>query len=263
MKAVILAGGYGTRISEESQVRPKPMVEIGGMPILWHIMKIYSSYGIDDFIICCGYKGYVIRKYFADYAMRTAEDVTFDMRTGEMEVHRHSTDPWRVTLAETGLNTMTGGRIKRVREFIGDEPFCCTYGDGVSDIDIGALVAFHEREAATVTMTAVQPPGRFGAFALSPEQTRINSFREKPDGDGAWINGGFFVMSPSVMDEIAGDDTVFERDPLEALAKGGKLAAFRHDGFWQPMDTLRDKMYLEKLWDAGDAPWTTHWKSSV
>lgn len=229
------------------------------MPILWHIMKIYSAHGVRDFVICCGYKGFVIREYFASYVMRTADDVTFDLGTGEMEIHRRSTEPWKVTLVETGLDTMTGGRIKRVREYLGDDPFCCTYGDGVSDIDIQALLRFHKAEGATVTMTAVQPPGRFGAFSMGPDQTRIETFREKPVGDGAWINGGFFVMNPEVVDQIEGDATVFERGPLETLALRGELAAFRHTGFWQPMDTLRDKMYLEKLWASGDAPWTKAW----
>ena len=259
MKAVILAGGYGTRISEESRVRPKPMVEIGDMPILWHIMKIYSAHGVNDFVIACGYKGDVIRRYFADYHLRTAHDVTFDLRGGGTEVHRHSTEPWKITLVDTGLRTMTGGRIRQVREFLDDEPFCCTYGDGVSDIDIAALIAHHRAEGGVVTMTAVQPPGRFGAFSLAPEQTRVGSFREKPKGDGAWINGGFFVMEPSVFDHIEGDSTVFEQGPMEALAQAGQLVAYRHTGFWQPMDTLRDKMYLEGFWEKGEAPWAHNW----
>lgn len=254
MKAVILAGGYGTRISEESAIRPKPMVEIGGKPILWHIMKIYSAHNINEFIICCGYKGHMIKEYFANYYLHHA-DVTFDMRSNRMTVHHTQIEPWQVTLVDTGEQTMTGGRIKRIRPYVGDETFCLTYGDGVSDVDIRALIAYHREQGATVTLTAVQPPGRFGAFTLAEDQTRIESFKEKPSGDGAYINGGFFVVEPAAFDLIAGDDTVWEREPLEQLAQRGELAAYRHQGFWHPMDTLRDKNYLEGLWQSGHAPW--------
>ncbi|ACL25032.1 glucose-1-phosphate cytidylyltransferase [Chloroflexus aggregans] len=254
MKAVILAGGYGTRISEESAIRPKPMVEIGGKPILWHIMKIYSAHNINEFIICCGYKGHMIKEYFANYYLHHA-DVTFDMRSNRMTVHHTQIEPWQVTLVDTGEQTMTGGRIKRIRPYVGDETFCLTYGDGVSDVDIRALIAYHREQGATVTLTAVQPPGRFGAFTLTEDQTRIESFKEKPGGDGAYINGGFFVVEPAAFDLIAGDDTVWEREPLEQLAQRGELAAYRHHGFWHPMDTLRDKNYLEGLWQSGHAPW--------
>ncbi|MCS6887575.1 MAG: glucose-1-phosphate cytidylyltransferase [Chloroflexus sp.] len=254
MKAVILAGGYGTRISEESAVRPKPMVEIGGRPILWHIMKIYSAHGINEFIICCGYKGHMIKEYFANYYLHHA-DVTFDMRANRMTVHQTQIEPWHVTLVDTGENTMTGGRIKRIQPYIGNETFCLTYGDGVSDVDIRALIAYHREQRVTATLTAVQPPGRFGAFTLGEDQTLIESFKEKPSGDGAYINGGFFVVEPAAFDLIAGDDTVWEREPLEQLARSGQLAAYRHHGFWHPMDTLRDKHYLEGLWQSGHAPW--------
>jgi glucose-1-phosphate cytidylyltransferase len=256
MKAVILAGGYGTRISEESSVRPKPMVEIGGKPILWHIMKIYSTHGINDFIICCGYKAYLIKEYFANYFLHTA-DITFDMRDNSMQVHSAQAEPWRVTLIDTGEKTMTGGRLKRVAQYIGNEQFCMTYGDGVSDVDITALIAFHNDQRTLATLTAVQPPGRFGAFTLSREQRQITSFKEKPkgDGEGAYVNGGYFVLSPGVFDIIEGDDTVWEREPLEILAHKGQLAAYQHHGFWQPMDTLRDKNYLEEIWQSGAAPW--------
>ncbi|MGQ9482484.1 glucose-1-phosphate cytidylyltransferase [Chloroflexus sp.] len=254
MKAVILAGGYGTRISEESAIRPKPMVEIGNRPILWHIMKIYSAHGINEFIICCGYKGHMIKEYFANYYLHHA-DVTFDMRENRMTVHHTAIEPWQVTLVDTGEKTMTGGRIKRIQPYVGDETFCLTYGDGVSDVDIRALIAYHREQGVTVTLTAVQPPGRFGAFTLAEDQSLIASFKEKPSGDGAYINGGFFVVEPAVFDLIAGDDTVWEREPLEQLALSGQLAAYRHHGFWQPMDTLRDKNYLEELWQSGKAPW--------
>ncbi|WP_322510673.1 glucose-1-phosphate cytidylyltransferase [Chloroflexus sp.] len=254
MKAVILAGGYGTRISEESAVRPKPMVEIGGRPILWHIMKIYSAHGINEFIICCGYKGHMIKEYFANYYLHHA-DVTFDMRSNRMTVHQTQIEPWQVTLVDTGENTMTGGRIKRIQPYIGNETFCLTYGDGVSDVDIRALIAYHREQRVTATLTAVQPPGRFGAFTLGEDQTLIESFKEKPSGDGAYINGGFFVVEPAAFDLIAGDETVWEREPLEQLAQSGQLAAYRHHGFWHPMDTLRDKHYLEGLWQSGHAPW--------
>ncbi|WP_322489091.1 glucose-1-phosphate cytidylyltransferase [Chloroflexus sp.] len=254
MKAVILAGGYGTRISEESAIRPKPMVEIGGRPILWHIMKIYSAHGINEFIICCGYKGHVIKEYFANYYLHHA-DVTFDMHANRMTVHHTEIEPWQVTLVDTGENTMTGGRIKRIQPYVGNETFCLTYGDGVSDVDIRSLIAHHREQGVTVTLTAVQPPGRFGTFTLGEYQTLIESFKEKPSGDGAYINGGFFVVEPAAFDLIAGDETIWEREPLEHLAQSGQLAAYRHHGFWHPMDTLRDKNYLESLWQSGHAPW--------
>jgi glucose-1-phosphate cytidylyltransferase len=254
MKAVILAGGLGTRLSEETSIKPKPMVEIGGKPILWHIMKVYSTHGINDFIICCGYKGYVIKEYFANYFLHMS-DVTFDMRFNQMNVHAGNAEPWRVTLVNTGDETMTGGRLKKVREHIGNETFCFTYGDGVSNINITELVKFHQEQKALGTLTAVQPPGRFGAIMLTDEQTKITHFREKPEGDGAWINGGYFILEPEVIDFIAGDSTVWEKEPLEKLADMAQLAAFKHYGFWQPMDTLRDKNYLEDLWAKGKAPW--------
>lgn len=251
MKAVILAGGMGTRISEESQIRPKPMIEIGGKPILWHIMKIYSHYGINDFIVCCGFKGYMIKEYFSNYFLHMS-DVTFDMRKNEMEVHNRMAEPWRVTLVDTGESTMTGGRIKRIAPFL-DGDFCLTYGDGVADIDISKLVAFHSRQESLCTVTAVQPAGRFGG--LNMEGNKVASFQEKPEGDGAWINGGFFVCSPKVIDYIEGDETLWEREPLENLAREGNLSAYSHRGFWQPMDTLREKQLLEKHWESGHAPW--------
>jgi glucose-1-phosphate cytidylyltransferase len=254
MKVVILAGGYGTRISEESGVRPKPMVEIGEMPIIWHIMKIYSHYGITEFIICCGYKGYVIKEYFANYFLHTS-DVTFNLQTNEMEVHQNSAEPWKVTLIDTGEGTMTGGRLKRVKDYIGNETFCMTYGDGVSDVNIANLIDFHKQEKGLATLTAAQPPGRFGAFSLPHNQTHIPTFKEKPEGDGAWVNSGFFVLEPSVMDYIAEDITVWEKEPLERLAQERQLSAFKHHGFWQPMDSLRDKNVLENLWDGGNPPW--------
>ncbi|HEX6924144.1 MAG TPA: glucose-1-phosphate cytidylyltransferase [Longimicrobiaceae bacterium] len=254
MKAVILAGGYGTRISEESSVRPKPMVEIGGKPILWHIMKIYSAFGVNDFVVCCGYKGYLIKEYFANYSLHVS-DVTFDIANHSMEVHKNGAEPWRVTLVDTGENTMTGGRIKRVREHIGNETFCLTYGDGLSDVDLHELLAHHRQVGALATLTAVQPPGRFGAFSLPEGDDRVRGFREKPAGDGAWINGGFFVLEPEVMEYIHDDDTVWEREPMETLALEGRLSAYRHRGFWHPMDTLRDKMVLEEMWNNGEAKW--------
>jgi glucose-1-phosphate cytidylyltransferase len=254
MKAVILAGGLGTRISEETSVRPKPMVEIGGKPILWHIMKTYSAHGINDFIICCGYKGYVIKEYFANYFLHMS-DVTFDMRFNQMNVVAGNAEPWRVTLVDTGENTMTGGRLKRVREHIGNDTFCFTYGDGVSNVNITELVNFHKEQKSLGTLTAVQPPGRFGAIVLGNEQTKITSFREKPDGDGAWINGGYFVLEPEVINFIIDDSTVWEKEPLEKLADMEQLSAYKHTGFWQPMDTLRDKKYLEELWNDNKAPW--------
>jgi len=253
MKAVILAGGLGSRLSEETVLRPKPMVEIGGMPILWHIMKIYSHYGINDFVICLGYKGYVIKQFFADYLMHVS-DVTIDLRTGAAEIHQNASEPWRVTLVETGLPTMTGGRIKRVAPYIGNETFLMTYGDGVADVDVGALIAFHRANGGAATLTATQPPGRFGRLAIEGGN-RVGSFEEKPTGDGAWVNGGFFVLEPSVFDLLEGDATVWEREPLEKLARAGKLFAYKHAGFWQPMDHLRDKTLLEDLWTRGRAPW--------
>ena len=257
MKAVILAGGLGTRISEETSVRPKPMVEIGGKPVLWHIMKIYSHYGIRDFVICCGYKGYVIKEYFANYFLHMS-DVTFDMSENRMEVHHRYAEPWRVTLVDTGEATMTGGRLKRVADYVKDAPFCFTYGDGVADVDIAALIRFHEAHGLKATLTATYPPGRFGALDIRPDQ-KVLTFEEKPRGDRAMINGGFFVLSPACLDLLEGDDTVWERSPLETLANTGQLAAFPHHGFWQPMDTLRDKTYLEELWAGGKAPWRV-WK---
>lgn len=254
MKAVILAGGLGTRLSEETSVRPKPMVEVGGQPILWHIMKSYSAHGISDFIICCGYKGYVIKEFFANYFLRMS-DVTFDMRFNQMNIHSGNAEPWRVTLVDTGEKSMTGGRLKRVREHIGNETFCFTYGDGVSDINISKLIEFHKEQGTQGTLTAVQPSGRFGAIVLGSEQTKITKFHEKPDGDGAWINGGYFVLEPEVIDYVIDDSTVWEQEPLQKLADSGQLAAFKHDGFWQPMDTLKDKNYLEGLWQSGKAPW--------
>mgnify|MGYP000092964269 FL=1 len=256
MKAVILAGGLGTRISEETSLRPKPMIEIGGMPILWHIMKIYASHGINEFIVCCGYKGYVIKEYFANYFLHMS-DVTFDMAHNQMEVHQRYAEPWRVTLIDTGEHTMTGGRLKRVAPYIKDEEsFCFTYGDGVSDINITELIAFHRAHGLQATLTSVYPPGRFGALDIGDDQ-RVFTFKEKPKGDGAQINGGFFVLSPKVLDLLENDETVWEQSPLETLAKAGQLKAFRHSGFWQPMDTLRDKVMLEELWQTGKAPWNT------
>ncbi|HXR98607.1 MAG TPA: glucose-1-phosphate cytidylyltransferase [Terriglobales bacterium] len=253
MKAVILAGGLGTRLSEETSVRPKPMVEIGGRPILWHIMKSYAAHGIHEFIICLGYKGYVIKEYFANYALHLS-DVTLDLRTGQTEIHQNQAEAWRITLVDTGAGTMTGGRLKRIRAFLGNEDFCCTYGDGLADIDITQLIAFHRRQGTLATLTATQPPGRFGSLHVAAEKVQV--FQEKPIGDGGWVNGGFFVISPSVLDKyIAGDTTIWEREPLESLAREGELSAFLHDGFWQPLDTLRDKTHLEALWDGGHAPW--------
>ena len=254
MKAVLLAGGLGTRLSEETTIKPKPMVEIGGKPVLWHIMKIYSTYGVNDFIVCCGYKGYAIKEYFANYFLHMS-DVTFDMRFNQMNIHRGYAEPWRVTLVDTGESTMTGGRLKRVREHIGNETFCFTYGDGLSSVNIKQLIEFHQEQKTLATLTATQPPGRFGAICLESEQTKIASFLEKPEGDGAWINGGYFVLEPEVIDYIADDTTVWEKEPLEKLADMGQLSAYKHSGFWQPMDTLRDKNYLEDLWKSGNAPW--------
>jgi glucose-1-phosphate cytidylyltransferase len=252
MKAIILAGGLGTRISEETGVKPKPMIEIGGKPILWHLMKIYSAHGIHDFVICCGYKGYVIKEYFANYFLHMS-DVTFDMENNQMKVHQRNAEPWRVTLVDTGDNTMTGGRLKRVRDYLDDEDFCFTYGDGVGDVDIGRTIEFHRRHGKLATVTAVQPPGRFGS--LDMEGDDVLSFQEKPQGDGSWINGGFFVLSPKVVDLIDGDQTSWEREPCERLARDMQLSVYRHSGYWQPMDTLRDKVHLEELWQSGKAPW--------
>lgn len=253
MKAVILAGGLGTRISEETHLKPKPMIEIGGKPILWHIMKIYSAHGINDFVICCGYKGYVIKEYFANYFLHMS-DVTFDMANNRMEVHQQKAEPWRVTLIDTGENTMTGGRLKRVADYVrDDEAFCFTYGDGVSDIDISAELAFHRKHGKWATVAAVQPPGRYGALRL--DGTSVAGFSEKPRGDGGLINGGFFVLSPKCLDLIENDGTSWEAAPLVELARRGQLEAFQHDGFWQPMDTLREKNMLEEMWSSGEAPW--------
>jgi len=254
MKVVILAGGYGTRISEESAVRPKPMVEIGEMPILWHIMKIYAAHGLTDFVISAGYKSHVIKEYFATYYLRRA-DVTFDLAANSMTTHGTEAEPWRVTVVDTGDATMTGGRVLRVRDHIGDETFCLTYGDCVADVNIGALVDFHREHGVLATVTAVQPPGRFGTLELRHEGDRIEEFVEKPRGDGGWVNGGFFVLEPGALDYIAEDSTVWERGPMEQLARDGQLAAYRHEGYWQPMDTLRDKMVLEEHWAKGTAPW--------
>ena len=255
MKAVILAGGLGTRLSEETTIKPKPMVEIGGKPILWHILKYYSMHGINDFVICCGYKGYIIKEFFANYFLHTS-DVSFDMQSNQMEVHSRHAEPWRVTLVDTGDETQTGGRLKRVRKYIeNDEAFCFTYGDGLSNVDITASIAFHKQHGKLGTMTGVQPPGRFGAIELDGQ--RIVRFCEKPHGDGNWINGGFFVLSPKVIDLIPDDTTLWEKGPIERLAQDGQMDAFLHDGFWQPMDTLRDKFLLEDLWQRGKAPWKT------
>ena len=254
MKAVILAGGFGTRISEESAARPKPMVEIGGLPILWHIMKIYSHYGITDFVICLGYKGHLIKEYFANYLLGRS-DVRFDFKNNRVEYLNNHVEPWTITLMDTGEKSMTGGRLRRVREHVGDETFCMTYGDGVSNVDIPASIEFHRKHKALCTMTAVQPPGRFGAFTLAADSSKVESFREKPKGDEAWINGGFFVLEPGVMDYIAEDSTVWEREPMENLARDGQLRAWKHDDCWQSMDTLRDKMVLEELWAGANPPW--------
>lgn len=257
-KVVILAGGFGTRLSEETSIRPKPMVEIGNKPMLWHIMKIYSAYGLNDFIICCGYKGELIIDYFANYYLH-ASDITFDIGNNRVEVHRTSSEPWRVTLVDTGEKTMTGGRIKRIQKYIGNETFCMTYGDGVSDVNIADLIEFHHCQKTLATLTAVQPPGRFGAFSLDEDQMILKTFREKPKGDNAWINGGFFVLEPEVFNYIEGDQTVWEREPMQRLAQCGRLAAYRHEGYWQNMDSLRDKNILEELWHSGNPPWKV-WK---
>ncbi|AZO70860.1 MULTISPECIES: glucose-1-phosphate cytidylyltransferase [unclassified Mesorhizobium] len=252
MKAVILAGGLGTRLAEETSIRPKPLVEIGGRPILWHIMKCYSAHGINEFVVCCGYKGYMIKEYFANYFLHMC-DVTFDIANNQMTTHQSRAEDWKVTLIDTGDETMTGGRLRRVRQFIGEETFCFTYGDGVGDVDITATVEFHRRHGKLATLTAATPPGRFGALNLDGHDVR--SFQEKPKADGGVINAGFFVLEPQVIDRISGDATVWEREPLETLASDGQLAAWRHEGFWQPMDTLRDRNQLEALWASGKAPW--------
>ena len=254
MKAVILAGGLGSRLAEETAVRPKPMVEIGGRPILWHIMKIYSSHGVNEFVICLGYKGYLIKEFFANYFLHTC-DITFDVAQNSMEVHQSTAEPWKVTLVDTGADTLTGGRLKRVLPYVGDEDFCFTYGDGVADVDITGLIAFHREQGRQATVTAVQPPGRFGSMDM--QEHLIRGFHEKPEGDGSWINGGFFVLSPKVGRLIAEDSTIWERGPVEALAAEGELAAWPHHGFWHAMDTLRDKTELEELWTSGRAPWRT------
>lgn len=258
MKAVILAGGHGTRIAEETNNKPKPMVNIGGMPILWHIMKIYSAHGINDFIICCGYKGYVIKEYFANYFLHMS-DVTFDMKKNTMEVHQRNAEPWNVTLVDTGENTMTGGRLKRVAKYLANEDsFCFTYGDGVGDVNITQLINFHNSHGLLSTLTAVEPPGRFGVLSIHQDH-RVTSFKEKPKGDGSYVNGGFFILSPKVIEYINNDETIWEREPLETLANNNQLKAYQHHGFWQPMDTLRDKNFLEDLWSSGEAPWKV-WK---
>jgi len=252
MKAVILAGGQGTRISEETHLKPKPMIEIGNMPILWHIMKVYSTYELNDFVICCGYKGYMIKEFFANYFLHMS-DVTFDMKKNTMKIHQKSVEPWKVTLIDTGLDTMTGGRLKKVQKYVGDDTFCFTYGDGLSDVNISKLVKFHKSKKAKATVTAVQPPGRFGKFSIKNE--KVLDFVEKPAGDGGWINGGYFVLEPQVFDYIKGDSTIWEREPLEKLSKNGQLSAYKHTGFWYPLDTLREKNQLETMWNSGKAPW--------
>ncbi len=253
MKAVILAGGKGTRISEETILKPKPMIEIGGRPILWHIMKIFSLYGINEFIICCGYKGYLIKEYFANYFLHMS-DVTFNMKLNSMEVHKKNSEPWLVTLIDTGENSNTGGRLKRVKEFLGEDDFCFTYGDGLADINIKKLINFHNNHDGLATITAVKPPGRYGAIEINKNQ-RVSFFKEKPDGDGSWINGGFFILNPAVLDLIEDDSINWEKEPLTYLAQNNNLFAYKHEGFWHPMDTLRDKIYLENLWSDVDTPW--------
>ena len=256
MKAVILAGGLGTRISEETQSKPKPMIEIGGMPLLWHIMKTYSSHGINDFVICCGYKGYVIKEYFANYFLHMS-DVTFDIKNNKMEVHEKSAESWNVTLIDTGINTQTGGRLKRIKQYVDDDTFHFTYGDGLSDIDLSKLVKFHKESESIATVTSIQPPGRFGN--LNVIENKVTTFQEKPSGDGNWISGGYFVLNPSIFDYIEDDSTIWEKEPLETLAQKNQLSAYRHSGFWQPLDTLQDKNYLEGLWNSGNALWK-NWK---
>jgi glucose-1-phosphate cytidylyltransferase len=254
MKAVILAGGLGTRISEETSIKPKPMVEIGGMPILWHIMKIYYSQGVREFVVCCGYKGYIIKEFFANYWLRTS-NLTFHGKSRPIEIHENGTEDWIVTLVDTGDSSMTGGRLKRVKKYLGNSTFCLTYGDGVGNINIKESIKFHRQHGSLATLTAVQPTGRFGAFAMHENQSTVEHFREKPEGDNAWINGGYFVLEPEVIDYIDGDATVWEKEPLEQLASEGQLNAFKHNDFWHPMDTIRDKSVLEDLWDSGEAPW--------
>lgn len=256
MKAVILAGGLGTRLSEETSLRPKPMVEVGGRPILWHIMKIYSSHGINDFVICCGYKGFVIKEYFMNYLLHRS-DVTIDVKNNSMDIHQNTAEPWKVTLVDTGDSSGTGGRLRRVKEYLDDETFCFTYGDGVSDVNVTEMLAFHKAQNTLATLTAVQPPGRYGAFRLSQEDERILNFREKPKGDGAWINGGFFALEPKAIDYIEDDSVFWEEDPLSKIAEDGQLSAYKHRGYWQSMDTLRDKNVLEGLWAKNEAPWKT------
>jgi glucose-1-phosphate cytidylyltransferase len=256
MKAVILAGGMGTRLSEETHLKPKPMIEIGGMPMLWHIMKIYSSYGINEFVICCGYKGYMIKEYFANYFLHMS-DVTFDMSKNNMEVHHKRAESWKVTLVDTGKDTMTGGRLLKVKDYIKNETFCFTYGDGLSDVNILELIEFHKKNRTKATVTSVQPPGRFGTLNISGD--KISNFKEKPAGDGNWINGGYFVLEPSVFNYLENETTIWEREPLEKLAQENQLSAFKHTGFWQPLDTLRDKKYLEELWNSNNALWK-NWK---
>jgi glucose-1-phosphate cytidylyltransferase len=252
MKAVILAGGFGTRISEETDVKPKPMIEIGGMPLLWHIMKSYSSYGINEFVICCGYKGYVVKEYFANYFLHMS-DVTFDMKNNKMEVNQKFAESWKVTLVDTGLNTMTGGRLKKIQKYLDNETFCFTYGDGLADIDLKKLINFHKKNNSFATLTAVQPPGKYGALNL--KKNKVTKFEEKPAGDGSWINGGFFVLEPEIFNYLKNDSTVWEKEPLEKMAKQNKVTAYKHSGFWQALDTLRDKNHLQSLWDSNKAPW--------
>jgi glucose-1-phosphate cytidylyltransferase len=254
MKAVILAGGRGTRISEESDARPKPMIEIGGKPILWHVMKIYSAAGVNEFVVCLGYRGYMIKEYFANYFLHTS-DVTIDVAENRMEVHARNAEPWRVTLVDTGSETMTGGRIRRIRRYVEDGPFCMTYGDGVTDLNVRSVIDFHQRRGKAATVTAIQPQGRYGSVNVEGESGLVTDFEEKPKGDGRWVNAGFFVLTPKVFDFIADDSTVWERDPLESLARQGELNAYRHAGFWHAMDTLRDKAHLEQLWSSATAPW--------
>jgi len=254
LKAVILAGGFGTRISEETQLKPKPLIEIGGMPLLWHIMKRYSHFGINDFVICCGYKGYMIKEYFANYSLHKS-DITFDLKKNNMEVHSPDVEPWRITLVDTGLNTMTGGRLKRIKNFLDDESFCFTYGDGLSDINLKELIDFHKKQKIIATVTGVRPPGRFGAMSIT--NNKVTKFQEKPEGDSDWINGGFFVLEPKVFDYINDDKSIWERESLEKLSMEGELSAYLHSGFWQPIDTLRDKNRLESLWNSNNAPWKT------
>lgn len=254
MKTVILAGGFGTRISEETTVKPKPLIEIGGMPILWHIMKIYSSYGINEFVICCGYKGYMIKEYFANYSLHMS-DVTFNMKNNNIEIHTKYAEPWSVTLVDTGLETMTGGRLKRVEKYLENKKFCFTYGDGIGNVNIEKLIDFHEKKKKLVTITAVQPPGRYGNLILQNDE--VVAFKEKPIGDGNWINGGYFVLQPDVFDYLENDRTIWEKEPLEKLASENQISSYKHNGFWQPLDTMRDKQYLESLWNSKKVPWKT------